>query len=164
MLTSTRKQNLFDTAINLINQGMAVMPLMPHRKEPHFDLIKKGHLDATTDINLVKFWIDFDENINLGINCIKSGLVVFDVDFRNGGQLEDWMKSTLLVETGDGFHSYFKTDAENLRAKMGEGIDIKHKGYVVIPPSIHPNGKAYKFFNDLPIAQLNDDVREMIER
>lgn len=164
MLISTRRQVLLEEAKKLTNQGFWVMPLMPNRKEPHFDLIKRGHLDATTDIDLINFWIDFDENINLGINCIKSGLVVFDVDFRNGGQLEDWMTSSLLVETGDGFHSYFKTDSENLRAKLNTGTDIKHKGYVVIPPSTHPNGKTYKYFNNLQIANLSDDIREMIER
>jgi hypothetical protein len=32
--------------------------------------------------------------------------------------------------------------------KLADGIDIKYRGYVVAPPSIHANGKAYKVAKD----------------
>ncbi len=41
-----------------------------------------------------------------------------------------------------------------LKAKLCEGVDLKHHaGYVVAPPSLHSSGKRYCWGNDLPIAE-----------
>ena len=62
--------------------------------------------------------------------------------------------NTWVVETGKGFHYYFRVkDLESLdpnlfsnRGGIREGIDIRAEGgYVVAPPSIHPSGKQYIF-------------------
>lgn len=39
------------------------------------------------------------------------------------------------------------------KAKLCDGVDLKtHTGYLVAPPSLHPNGKRYVWANDLPVA------------
>jgi hypothetical protein len=42
------------------------------------------------------------------------------------------------------------------------GIDIKHKGYVVLPPSIHPNGTQYQVINDVTPVDLPDDLLKLM--
>ena len=70
-----------EAAFEYANRGWAVMPLQANKKDPHFELCKRAYLSATTDIKLINFWFDFDPNINIGIACQTSGLVVFDIDF-----------------------------------------------------------------------------------
>ena len=152
-------------AAQAILNGWKVLPVKKRNKLPHFDLIKRGHLDATDDWNLIDFWFSVDSNMNYGINCQASGLLVLDVDFRNGGDIRDWMKPTYTVSTGDGFHLYYRVD-EELRfvGQVGDGIDVKYKGFVVGEGSIHSNGNIYRRTNDNLVANLDDEMKEMIAR
>ena len=72
-LTIAAEENtqLGHAARYLLN-GWAVMPLKPKSKEPHFDLINKAYLSATTDWEMVKFWFQCDPNANVGIACKPS--------------------------------------------------------------------------------------------
>lgn len=146
--------NTKSAALEYAERGWAVMPLKPNKKDPHFDLIKNAYLGATTDQALINFWFEVDKNANIGIACITSNLVVFDVDFRNGGQYIEEMGETYTVKTGDGYHYYYRvSQSVSFKGSLGDGIDIKHKGYVAAAPSIHPNGSIYTVVNDIePIA------------
>jgi hypothetical protein len=129
--------------------GFAVFPLRPLSKIP---LISKsaggrGHLDGTTDIAKIERWWKRYPKANIGIACFLSGIVVIDVDPRNGG--DDTLATlerehgplpptwTVLTPSG-GQHYYYRvpdgfdTDA----ATLGPGIDLKWRGYVVAPPSV----------------------------
>jgi len=100
---------------------------------------------------------------NLGMTTGHlSGKVVIDCDSEESGDrfIEEYpeAKDTLQVQTGRGRHFYFeyeegiRNDAGKL---LGPGIDVRGEGgYVVIPPSIHANGKPYRWLNkNKPIAQ-----------
>ena len=138
------------------------MPLKAKKKDPHFDLIKNAYLGATTDEALIEFWFDVDPTANIGIACITSGLVVFDVDFRNGGEILEEFGETYTVQTGDGFHYYYQASPSlTFKGSLEAGIDIKHKGYVAAAPSIHPNGKIYTVINDIEPAMISSDLLEM---
>ena len=57
---------------------------------------------------------------------------------------------TLLSSTGNGRHYWFVTHdpIPCSTAKIGAGIDVKADGgYVAAPPSIHPNGKIYRWID-----------------
>ena len=141
------------------------MPLKPKMKDPHFDLIKGAYLGATTDKKLINFWFDVDPKANIGIACVTSGLLVLDVDFRNGGAYIDEMGETYTVKTGDGFHYYYQAPKNlNVRGMIETGIDVKYKGYVVAASSIHPNGHIYNVVNDIQPAVLPAEILEMIKK
>lgn len=82
-------------------------------------------------------------------------LVVADID-QKGGLPEMEKYNTLTVRTGRGKHYYFLTDEPLNACIKRNGRIIGHiKGencYVVCPPSVHANGKAYKFDN--PLADI----------
>jgi hypothetical protein len=149
-------------ALEYAQRGWSVMPLKAKKKDPHFDLIKNAYLGATTDEALIEFWFDVDPAANIGIACITSGLVVFDVDFRNGGEILEEFGETYTVATGDGFHYYYQASPSlSFKGSVDTGIDIKHKGYVAAAPSIHPNGKIYTVINDIEPAMISADLIEM---
>lgn len=148
-----------------IQKGWAVMPCLPNKKEPHFGLIRRSHLDATKEIEVVKFWLKMDPQMNLGISAIASGLVIIDIDYRNGGQLDDRFAETFTVKTGDGFHLYYKANPEaTYRNGLGDGFDIKYKGYVIAAPSLHPNGAKYEVTNDTNPVALPQEIEDQICR
>ena len=82
---------------------------------------------------------------NLGVFCQGSGLVAIDIDSRNGGF--DTVKAMMakkmvfpkppMARTGQGgMHVYLRAPSGRLVGKIGDGIDVKHNGYTVMPPSI----------------------------
>jgi hypothetical protein len=155
-------ENTLNAAESYIGKGWAVMPCLPKSKEPHFGLIKRAYLDATKDLDLVKFWLNLDPNMNLGVSAIHSNLVILDVDFRNGGKVDDSWDQTFTVKTGDGVHLYYQdTNPGQYRSGI-TGIDVKYKGYVVTAPSIHPSGSHYEVLNDINPIPLPELVSEQI--
>lgn len=96
--------------------------------------------------------------LSTGYGVLCKGLIVVDIDARNGG-VESWYRLSeavpeiagagLIVATGSGGgskHLYFKApDGVALVSHLPEykGIDFKSSGYVVGPGSLHHSGKRY---------------------
>lgn len=119
---------------------------------------KDGHgvLDATTDLAKIEAWWADRPTANIGVRVPKQ-LIVLDIDPRHDGHerlAELVVKHGPLPATrislsgrGDGgCHLWFRHPGVAVSAKrLGHGLDLKtHTGYVVAPPSIHPeSGKPY---------------------
>jgi hypothetical protein len=114
--------------------------------------------DATTDLRTVFRWWSAYPDRNIGINCEKSGLVVIDVDPRHGGddalhqlrlELPQLNPSVHALSGGGGEHHIFLAEPDVVyRREITPGVDIKHRGYIVAPPSVHPDGPAYEWSVD----------------
>jgi hypothetical protein len=144
---------LLEHALQYASWGWAVFPLLPGKKEP---ATKHGFKDATTDEKQIRSWWKREPHANIGIATGKrSGIVVVDIDPRNGADLSVFWREAELdavrlgtVITGtDGRHLYFRYPADGTvasRSHFVQGIDLKADGgYVVAPPSVHPNGVLY---------------------
>jgi hypothetical protein len=104
----------------------------------------------------------------VAIACFPSALAVVDVDPRNGGddslaELEHYhgpLPATWRAHTGSGgFHVIFQAPADVglVDGPLAPGIDLKANGYIVAPPSMHPNGRVYVWElgsspDDVPLA------------
>ena len=140
---------IIEAAHDYIDRGWAVMPLKARSKEPNHNLIRRAYLDATLDLYKATRWFYQDPTANLGISCIASNLVVIDIDYRNGGALNELLPATYTVETGDGLHLYYKAHPSmRFPGTLWQGVDVKHRGYVVAAPRLHPNGKPYRVIDD----------------
>jgi putative DNA primase/helicase len=104
-----------------------------------------------------------DANIGVATGA-PSGLLVLDVDPRHGGDealrdLEQWhgpLPQTVEALTGGGGqHIYFRCPDGQASGKLADGIDLKaNGGYIVAPPSVHPNGQRYAW----ELSRHPDDV------
>lgn len=128
-----------------------------HPRTPH------GCKEATTDESVIRLWFRRWPCANVGIATEPSGLLVVDVDPRNGGA-ESWrlvvehlgrqLDDAMTVTTGGGGrHLYFSlppgTLPGSIRSRsgaLGPGVDLKCAGgYVVAPASHHVDGSQYRW-------------------
>jgi hypothetical protein len=158
----------------LIERGWYLLPVMPNAKQPYARLAKNGHLSATNDINQFEIWNETKQDLNWGISCKPSNLVVIDFDYRNMGEQEHeilsyferaYYEHTYTVRTGDGIHYYFNAP-KNLKAKgkLLGGIDIKHNGYVLAEGSIHPNGQVYESLGTTQVIEIPERILRKVTK
>jgi hypothetical protein len=156
--------NFLQAALELAELGNAVFPLLPCGKTP---LTKHGFKDATTDPNIItKWWTQWpDANIGLATGH-ASGCIVLDIDGADGNSSLEALKrelgplpATCMARTGKGRHLYFcYPDGKEIRCRtnLAPAIDVRADGgYVVAPPSVHPNGAPYEWIGDeIKFAEL----------
>jgi hypothetical protein len=142
-----------DFAISYARYGFAVFPCKPCGKEP---ITKHGFKDASRDEAQIRKWWTRAPNANIGIATgARSGLIVVDIDSLEGAKLllkltERFgaLTPTHSVVTGKGRHYYFKLPpgCGPIPSSAEGGLDFRADGgYVIAPPSIHPDGGSYKW-------------------
>ncbi len=141
---------MLNHALRYAADGFAVFPCKPGDKQPLGSLVPNGCLDATTDTDTIRGWWTKCPNANIGLATgPKSGLAVVDLDgqegIASGNRLG--LYSTICALTGNGkqlFYSDTDGKLKNSVKKLAPGIDTRGTGgYIVAPPSLHPNGKRY---------------------
>jgi hypothetical protein len=130
-------------ALTYASWGWHVIPVVPNGKIP---ATQHGVKDATTDPEQIAIWWAQNPDFNIGIAAgAKSGIVVFDVDPRNGGE-ESWATWTdsngnvpdgpMQLTAGGGQHHIATYDPEIRSCKLVDGVDLLSDGrYFVAHPS-----------------------------
>lgn len=143
---------MLDHALAYAAAGLPVLALRPRMKEP---ATTHGKDDATTDADTITRWWNHQPHSNIGLRPCP-GMIVVDIDPRNGGDLSlrHQLPETWTAETGSGgLHIWLRAPGNRWRSTLAEGVDLKTStGYLVAPPSVHPNGNAYRWLNRAPIA------------
>jgi hypothetical protein len=150
------------TALNFAQRGIPTFPLKG--KEP---LTRHGFKDATTDPRRVYLWGNRYPGANIGIPTGSiSGIVVVDLDEETPEAMEIWnsLPETVEAQTGRGLHRYYSIPkgARVRSRKLAPGLDLKaDRGYVVVPPSVHPSGVQYKWVScQTDISPLPEELIE----
>lgn len=144
-----------EVATAYAERGWYVLPCYPQSKTPFFPIAKNGYKSASKDPKKVSKWFERSPLLNIGIACAPSGLVVLDVDYRNGGSTDGLDSETFTVSTGDGVHLYYKVPpSATFKGKLRQGVDIKFNGYVVTAGSLHENGRFYEVVKDIEPAPI----------
>lgn len=146
---------ILSTALNWVSSGYPVIPIKYQSKRPSlkywepyqtklptFDELAQWFRTSLTNIALITGW---------------QNLLVIDFDIQE--VFDYWYSlypiSTYMVKTSRGMHVYLQTiiKAANYHSDL---LDIKaDRGYVLIPPSIHPSGYEYQIFDNSPILTIN---------
>jgi len=151
--------------------------VMPARgKKPDGKLAPHGLRSASTDPNVICSWFRTEPDDNVAIVCRPSGLLVFDVDERHGGddtfhELERDLGALPVTPRsltgGGGFHVVLRNPALTTASTIGPGVDVRDRAYVIAPPSLHESGRRYCWEIDpdeAPVAELPLAWREVITR
>jgi len=139
--------------------GFNCIPLKNNSKEPAVASWKEYQTKPYDGV--------FKEGHNVGVLTGSiSNIVVIDIDDRSlidevikneAGKptIEDWKNKTFITESSRGIHIWVRPKGgkypptAKLVDSKGRGIDIKSEGgYVVAPPSIHPDGTKYRVLSN----------------
>ena len=162
---------VLDAALDYATRGWPVFPL--RAKVP---AIKggRGHLDASADGAGARELFRLAPNADgVGVNLEAAGLVLLDVDAKDGGPLtaeglflEHGRPTTLQARTGGGQHFYFKRPEgcpAARRIRVWPGVDVLSAGYGVLPPSAHPSGRRYTWHLAPDDVELEDAPAWVVE-
>lgn len=159
--------------------GWAVFPVSQSTKKP---LTPHGCKDAKKDPGAIKNWWKKNPTASIGIATgSASNLIVIDEDIDDNKGLNGyeevsrWEKlngelpETVTSITGrGGYHLYYHYEGKDIgnRAGILEGVDVRGEGgYVIAPPSVHPNGTEYSWEyppEEHELAEINDTVRAFL--
>ena len=165
--------SLLDAALRYAAHGWHVFPCGGRGKTP---ATPHGFKDATVDPGQIRRWWSWDPGYNIGLATGSvSGVFVVDLDGPDGVASWDSAAETRGVTTlrqatgrdGGGEHLFFRTYGEPVknRAALLFGVDIRGDGgYVVLPPSIHPTGRPYRWVGTAPIAEAPEWLRELVAK
>ena len=143
-------------ALALAQRGLPVFPCAPRDKVP---AIRGGFYSATTNPETIKRqWRIPDRNIGIPTGSV-SGFWVLDIDGDEGAASLDDLQCKYgslpatreAITGGGGRHLLFKYigPIQNTAGRIAPGIDTRGDGgYVVAPPSVHPNGLRYRWACD----------------
>lgn len=146
-MTTTSK---LDAALTYASWGWRVLPVQENSKIP---ASAHGVKDATTDTEQIRAWWAQNPNFNIGIAAgAQSGILVFDIDPRNGGDdsWDVWVSEhgelpdgAYQLTAGGGQHYLANYNEAIKSCKMRDGIDLLSDGryFLASPSSI--NGKEY---------------------
>jgi putative DNA primase/helicase len=150
-------------ALEYAEHGWPVFPCDPKTKAP---LIAGGFHRASRDLDVVRRWWSSHPHAMIGVPTgPASGFSILDVDVDEASgvdgptclaQLE--AKHSKLPETVStrtprgGLHLLFRWSPQhplrNSAGKLDPGLDVRGDGgYAIVPPSVRPDGVAYRFEN-----------------
>lgn len=124
----------------------------------------RGYLEASPDVDTVTAWWNRWPEANVGLHPAGAGFVVIDVDGAEGesaaaalGLLAEPTLEVITGRQGGGRHRYYRhPGGEISNLTLAPKLDVRaDHGYVLVPPSIHPTGRAYRWLGKL------DEVGEL---
>lgn len=152
-----------------------IFPLRPGTKEPFYGI---GVYQATTDIAQIAEWWQRWPQANIGLHCGGSNILALDADeykekyAGTGLSAADQETATSLTGSGGTHLLYAMPDGVrlgNAKGKLPPGIDIRGwGGYIVLPPSLHPNGRRYAWElgygpHEMPLLPLPHSLWGILE-
>jgi putative DNA primase/helicase len=165
-----------EAALRYAAHGWAVFPAPPNEKKSYKSMKYSGgtRWGATRDLDEVRRDFTCWPHARIGLPTgVDSGIVVVEIDTIEGHgvdgraalraleQAHAPLPDTLQAESPSGsIHRYFRHPGAGVKvvcsaSKLGAGVDVKGDGGMVIaPPSINPDGRAYRWLNDLSIADM----------
>jgi hypothetical protein len=160
-------------AIAYRRRGFSPIPIKPRDKRPLIQWEKYQTEPASEET--IKHWFQSWPNANIGlVTGAVSDCIVVDLDSDEAtkklkSRLGDYDLSAVpRSRTGKGWQLFFKYPGVSIPNRTGvlSNMDIRGDGgYVVVPPSIHPNGKQYKWEISLngQLPELPEELLKIIQ-
>jgi len=150
-------RDLLEAAFAYADHGWPVFPCRAD-KRPRTE---HGFKDASSDPAVIEEWWRRWPAASIGIAAGAAGLVVIDIDVKNGAPGADSWQA-LVAAGGEGLddtasartpsggrHLYYRAPEVEIASSAGRlapGIDVRAAGgYVIAPPSVGPGTVAYEW-------------------
>jgi hypothetical protein len=165
---------LLGDALAYHGRGWSVVPVKAGEKRPAERSWNRFQTERATEAELRR-WFRNGATVGIGVICgdVSGGLVCRDFDEMAAfeawaGRFAALARTLPTVATNRGRHVYCLGDMETIRqaSPTRGGIltfadgELRGGGLCVLPPSIHPSGKAYRWAVPLPARVPRIDLRE----
>jgi hypothetical protein len=156
---------LVAAALDYAARGIPVFPCRADTKRPHTE---HGFKEASTDVQQIRAWWRRWPDAMVGCPTGPDvGAWVLDIDdpVAFEAACNAPLPATRKSVTGKGYHLWFRWDAaapmrNAQRSAKGwpfpklPGAEVRGEGgYVILPPSRHPNGRTYAWECDEPACE-----------
>jgi len=151
---------MIDSALAYADRGWQLFPLQRDTKGRFPDgrssqLLPSGFLNASSNVDVIQRWWRRWPDANIGLSLAASGLVAIDADlYKQGCGWEAYLRDRAIPRTftqesaRGGRHFVFRTvENDRFRGSLCAGVDIKHRGYILLAPSTF-EGAPYRLLDD----------------
>lgn len=159
-----------DLAAEYVDSGWSVLPVKPEEKRPFMtNWLQYTKTRATKE--MVVGW--FSNLSGAGVGAVTgkvSNMVVLDVESSCPYSIEDLLRrypTQMYSRTGSGgYHLFYQypTSASSVsnRVRIFEGADLRADGgFIVLPPTVHPNGNRYEWVKRGPLGTFPKALLEL---
>jgi biotin operon repressor len=144
-----------------VDSGWSVLPVRPEEKRPFMtNWLQYTKTRATRE--MVSNWLNSLTGAGVGAVTGKiSNMIVLDVENSCPYRIEDLLKkypTQMVARSGSGgYHLFYQypTSVSKVsnRVRIFEGADLRADGgFIVLPPTRHPNGNKYEWVKKGPLG------------
>jgi len=168
------KKNSSMASLQYQSRGLSVIATQ-HNKKP-FIKWEKYQTERADPEQIKAWWSEFPD-ANVGIVTGKiSNLLVIDIDSQEGHEafeelIPENLITPLATTPGGGWHYYFQYhEGITVGTRFIKDCDFRGEGgYIIAPPSIGENGKAYSWLpnlsiDDVPVSPAPEQVVNTIKK
>lgn len=145
---------MIDEVKTYLDYGWSILPVKPEEKRPFMtNWLQYNHVKASRET--VDNWFTHLTGAGVGLVTGKiSNIIVLDVENYCKIPLEELLKrypTQMVSQTGSGGYHLFYQYPQNIpkvsnRVGIFDGADLRADGgFIVLPPTLHPNGNRYKW-------------------
>lgn len=166
-----------DDVLEYVDNGWSILPVKPEEKRPYMTNWLQ-YTKTRASKSMVENW--FRSLTGAGVGMVTgrvSNIVVLDVEHYCPTPIEELLKmypTQLIARSGSGgYHLYYQypTNQSKVsnRVKIFEGADLRADGgFIVLPPTIHPNGNQYEWIKKgiagaFPLALLDLESKPTVQ-
>jgi len=154
---TTITESTYSAALSYAELGFTVIPVDYGTKKPSVEW-KQFQERKPTEEEL-KAWFDNGEPVNVGV-VVSGDFVCIDFDNEESflklfseDERKRLLEDTLVTRTRRGYHVWFRSKEPCGSFKVAElGIEVFSAAsgrFVMMPPSLHPDGSQYRFMSEL---------------
>jgi len=135
-----------------VKWGWSILPIMPGLKRPAVASWVQYQKRKPTKEELQLWFEDPTMGVGVVTGAISNLLVVDEDSYKENGiklELETPLKA---ISGSGGRHLYFRySEGIGNAVNHTKSIDIRGEGgFIVLPPTIHPNGETYRWESEVP--------------